>query len=408
MPIYAYKGIDAAGKKVTGTVDGENLKVARAKLRKMNVFPTDVAEAGQKVSMGGDINISRFFQRVKPQDIANMTRQLSTLINANIPLVDALAALVDQVENPLLKETLSKIREKVTEGGRLADALRSYPKIFTELYTNMVAAGEASGALDTVLTRLADITESQAKLQSKVKGALTYPAVMAVVGVALMGFLLVSIVPKITKIFEDTKATLPLPTRVLVATSHFLSSYWYVAILFIVILFVAFNRYKKTEKGRLLIDKMMLKAPIFGEMFRMIAISRFCRTLSTMMASGVQLLTAMDIVKNIVENSVLTQVIEDTKNSVKEGESIAEPLKRSGQFPPIVTQMITIGEKTGELEVMLERVADNYDLLVDTKVSTLTTLLEPLMIIVMGGVVSFIVLSILFPILKMGQLAKGG
>jgi general secretion pathway protein F len=409
MPIYSYKGIDAAGKKVAGTVDGENVKAARARLRKLNVFPTDVSEAGQKkgISLGGEINILKMFQRVRAPELANMTRQLAVLVAANIPLVDSLTALVEQVENPLLKETLSKIRERVTEGGRLADSMRSYPKIFSELYTNMIAAGEASGALETVLKRLADITEKQAQLQSKVKGALTYPIVMAIVGMLLMGFLLVTVVPKITKIFEDTKATLPLPTRVLVAVSHFLSSYWYVVILLIPILAYAYNRFKKSEKGTNYIDRMKLKAPIFGQIFRMLAISRFCRTLATMMASGVQLLTAMDIVKNIVENSILTKVIEETKNSVKEGESIAEPLRRSGQFPPIVTQMISIGEKTGELETMLERVADNYEQLVDTKVSTLTTLLEPLMIVVMGAVVSAIVLSILLPILKLNQIAKG-
>src|SRR4030095_1896381 len=385
------------------------VKAARAKLRRMNVFPTEVEESGQtsNISLKGGIQFAKYFQRVKVQDLANMTRQLSTLIAANIPLVDSLTALVDQLKNSLLKETLSKIRERVTEGTRLADAMRSYPDIFSELYTNMIAAGEASGALDTVLTRLADITESQARLKSKVMGALTYPIVMAAVGMLLMGFLLITVVPKITKIFEDTKATLPLPTKILVAVSNFLQSYWYVVLILIPVAVYLFRRFKKSERGRNLIDRFTLKAPIFGEMFRMIAISRFCRTMATMMAAGVQLLTALDIVKNIVENSILTKVIEDTKNSVKEGESIGEPLRRSGHFPPLVTQMIAIGEKTGELEAMLERVADNYEQQVDTKVATLTTLLEPIMIVVMGGVVSAIVLSILLPILKLNQIAKG-
>src|SRR5262245_43745848 len=233
MPIYSYKGIDAAGKKVAGTIDGENVKAARAKLRRMNVFPTEVDEAGHAptLSLKGGVNLSKYFQRVRVQDLANMTRQLSTLVSANIPLVDALAALVEQTENPLLKETLSKIREKVTEGGRLAEAMRGYPSSFTELYTNMISAGEASGALDTVLTRLADITESQARLKSKVMGALTYPIVMALVGLALMGFLLVTVVPKITKIFQDTKASLPLPTKILVEVSNFMQSYWYLLLL---------------------------------------------------------------------------------------------------------------------------------------------------------------------------------
>ncbi len=409
MPVYSYKGMDAAGKKTAGIVDAENVKAARAKLRRMNVFPTEVNEggAGGGKNFAGSAKLGKLFQRVKVQDISNMTRQLSTLMSANIPLVDSLTALVDQVENPKLRGTLSQVREKVTEGSRLADALRAHPDVFDDLYINMIAAGEASGSLDTVLKRLAEFTEGQAKLRSKVVGALTYPIVMALVGVALMGFLLVSVVPKITKIFEDSKATLPLPTQILVSTSHFLSSYWYLVILLIPAFVFAFKKFKNSKKGTLMIDKFTLRAPIFGEMFRMIAISRFCRTLATMLASGVQLLSAMDIVKNIVQNSVLTQVIEDTKLSVKEGESIAEPLRRSGQFPPIVTQMIAIGEKTGELETMLERIADNYEQQVDTKVSTLTTLLEPIMIVVMGAVVSFIVLSILFPILKLNQIAKG-
>lgn len=403
MPIYSYKGIDATGKKVSGSLDAESVKGARVKLRKLNVFPTEVNEGSASKNAGKGISL---FQKVKVQDIAEMTRQLATLIGANIPLVDSLNALVEQIENPKLKQALSGIRDKVTEGSRLADAMQAYPQIFSDLYLNMIKAGETSGALETVLNRLADFTENQAKLQSKVKGALTYPVVMGFVGVILMIFLLVGVVPKITKIFEDANIPLPLPTQILVSVSHFLSDYWYLLILAIFPAVYLLRRFKRSAKGRNMIDRFSLKAPIFGDMLQKLAIARFCRTLSTMMASGVQLLNALDIVKNIVGNTILTQVIEDTRNSVKEGESIAEPLRRSGQFPPIVTQMITIGEKTGELETMLEKVANNYEQQVDTKVSTLTTLLEPIMIVVMGVVVAFIVLSILFPMLKMNQVVK--
>lgn len=408
MAVFSYKGMDAAGKKVSGIIDAENLKSARAKLRKVNVFPTEVNEGGRKdgVSVSGGFSIRKFFGKPKVSDVANMTRQLSTLINANIPLVDALSALVEQIEQPVLRSALSEIREKVREGARLADAMRSYPNIFGDLFINMVHAGEISGALDTVLLRLADFTEGQARLNSKVKGALTYPLVMGIVGVALMGFLLVFVVPKIVKIFEDTKATLPLPTRVLVGLSGFVQNYWYLVILAGIGLYFAFKKYKAKPKGRRFLDKMSLKVPIFGDMFRMIAVSRFCRTLSTLMAAGVQLMPSLDIVKGIVDNMILSEVIEETRTSVKEGESIAEPLKRSGQFPPLVTHMIAIGEKTGELETMLEKVANTYDDQVNTKVSTLTTLLEPLMIVVMGGIVAAIVLSILLPILKLNQMAK--
>jgi general secretion pathway protein F len=393
---------------VSGIVDAENLKAARIKLRKLSVFPTEVGEgsAGGGGALTGGLDFKKYFQKIKVSDVANMTRQLATLLNAGVPLVDALGALVEQTGQPQLKSALSEIRERVREGSRLADAMRGYPKIFGDLYINMVHAGEISGALDTVLTRLAEFTEGQAKLTSKVKGALTYPLVMAVVGIALMGFLLVFVVPKIVKIFEDTKAVLPLPTRILVGVSHFVSNYWYLVILLLIGLFFAYRKFSSRPKGRRMIDKMRLKLPIFGEMFRMIAISRFCRTLATLSSSGVQLMPSLDIVKGVVSNVVLVEVIEETRNSVKEGESIAEPLRRSGQFPPLVTHMIMIGEKTGELESMLERVADTYDDQVDTKVSTMTTLLEPLMIVVMGLVVSAIVLSILLPILKLNQLAR--
>lgn len=408
MAVFSYKGMDAAGKKVAGIIDADNIKSARAKLRKSKIFPTDVSEGGRGggISVGGGIDFKKYFEKVKVTDVANMTRQLSTLLNANVPLVDSLGALVEQIDNEKLKSAISEVRERVKEGARLADSLKAYPEIFGNLYINMVHAGEISGALDVVLARLADFTESQARLNSKVKGALTYPVVMAIVGMGLMGFLLVFVVPKIVKIFEDTKATLPLPTKILISVSSFVQSYWYLVILLGIGIYFGMKKWLATPKGRRLFDGWKLKVPIFGEMFRMISIGRFCRTLSTLTSSGVQLMPALDIVKGIVNNVILEEVIEDTRISVKEGESIAEPLRKSGQFPPLVTHMIRIGEKTGALENMLERVADNYEEQVDNKVSTLTTLLEPLMIVVMGGVVSAIVLSILLPILKLNQIAR--
>ena len=333
-----------------------------------------------------------------------MTRQLATLLGANIPLVDALSALADQIENPLLKKSISQIKDKVTGGARLADAMKAFPKVYSDLYIHMIRAGEASGALEAVLERLADFTEYQAMLKSKVMGAMMYPIIMSGVGMSLMLYLLISVVPKIVSIFEDAEAVLPLPTRILMAVSSFAQNYWYLIILGMILAGYFIRRYIKTPAGRMRLDRLSLKAPIFGELFRKIALSRFSRTLSTLLRSGVQLLQALDIVKNVVNNKVLAEVIDNTQHSVKEGESIAEPLKRSGQFPPMVVHMITVGEKTGALETMLEKVADTFDTEVDTTVNTMTTLLEPLMILVMGGVVSFIVLSILLPILKMSEL----
>lgn len=408
MPNFSYRGINAQGKSAVGVIDAESEKAARLKLRKIGIFPTEVGVEGAKkkggIRLGGEVDFGKYFQRVGGKDLAMMTRQMATLISAHIPIVDTLSALIDQTQNPKLKNVLGSVKERVVQGGRLSDAMAAHPKVFSNIYVTMIGSGEAAGALEVVLKRLADLTEKQATLKGKVIGALMYPMIMGLVGISLMGFLLVYVVPKVTKIFEDVKATLPLPTRILIGLSHALADYWYLFILLAVALGYGVRRFLKTPRGRLFYDRMTLKLPIFGNLFRLVAVSRFARTLATMIASGVPLLKAMDIVKNVVQNSILIQAIETSKNSVREGEGIGETLRRSGQFPPLVTHMISIGEKTGELETMLERVADSYDAQVDNVVGTLTTLLEPLMILMMGGVVSFIVMSILLPILQLNQL----
>jgi general secretion pathway protein F len=409
MPVYQYVGIDRKGKRSSGMVDAESERAARFKLRKTGIFPTSLSARGsaaspQKVSLGMQIDFSKYFQRVKVQDLALMTRQLASLLNAGIPLVDAVEALIDQVDNVKLRTILTEVREQVVAGAKLSDSLNKHPKIFGDLYVNMVNAGEASGTLDVVLMRLADFTEGQAQLRSKVIGALIYPAIMTVVGFALMAMLLVFVVPKVTAIFADVNVALPLPTRILMSFSNSLKEYWYLFALMIPVAYYAIKRFLKTPKGRAWWDRKSLKLPLFGKLQMMMVVSRFSRTLGTLLSSGVPLMTAMDIVRNIVTNTQLRSVIEQTRDNVREGQSMAEPLKRSGQFPPIVTHMIAIGEKTGELEKMLERVADNYDMQVDNTVSTLTTLLEPIMILVMAVIVAFIVMSILLPILQLNQM----
>lgn len=406
MPAYQYKGIDAKGKPVSGIVDAENDRAARLKLRRTGIFTTEIYPEGAKkgFSISGKISSIPYFQRVKTAELAHMTRQLATLLAANIPLVEALTALGEQVANPLLKKAIPQIKDKVVEGRRLHDAMRAYPDIFNDLYIYMIQAGESSGALEQVLSRLADFTEYQAELKSKVTGAMMYPVIMSLVGSSLMLYLLISVVPKIVTIFQDAKAILPLPTRILMAVSSFAQGYWWLLLILAVFGGWFLRRYIKTVAGRTRLDRLSLSAPVFGELFRKIAISRFSRTLGTLLRSGVQLLPALDIVKNVVNNRVLSEAIDATQGSVREGESIAEPLRRSGQFPPMVIHMIAVGEKTGALENMLEKVADSYDAEVNTTVGNLTTLLEPLMILIMGGVVSFIVLSILLPILKMSDL----
>lgn len=405
MPVFNYTGINDKGKKTSGVVDADHEKNARLKLRKMGIYPTTVRQAGKGggLSLSMNVDLNRYFQRVKTQDMAMMTRQLSTLVSAGIPLVESLMALEDQIENVKLKSSITTIRERVTEGSKMSDAMKAFPKLYDELFINMINAGENSGALDIVLQRLADFTESQAKLKSKVVGAMIYPIIMAVVGTGLMILLMVSVVPKVTSLFENTEATLPLATRILIGISDGLIDYWYLIVAVVVLLAYGIKRYHKTEKGRDFFDRKSLKLPLFGELLRMVAISRFSRTLATLLSSGVPLLNAMDIVRNIVTNTVLKRVVEETKNSVKEGESVAEPLRRSGEFPPLVTHMIAIGEKTGQLEKMLERIADAYDSRVDTNVSALMTTLEPLMILVMATVVGFIVIAILLPMLQLSD-----
>ena len=402
MPVYEYKGIDAVGKKVSGMMDAENEKVLRVKLRKTGVFTTEMFLSGSRATtLKSDVKSIRLFKRVKVGELAHATRQLATLISANVPLVEALAALTEQIENDLLKKAISQVKEKVTQGARLADSLKEFPNIFSELYIHMVRAGEISGALDQVLTRLADFTEYQAKLVGKVRGALTYPLVMAVVGLLLMTFLMVRVVPGILSFFISSKQELPLPTKIVWGISQFMQSYWWIILPVIVIFVILLKRYFKKPSGKLKLDRFTLKMPLFGPLFRKLAVSRFSRTLATLLRSGVQLLPALEIVKYVVSNVVLADVIDKARTQVKEGESLAAPLRQSRQFPPLVTQMIAIGEKTGNVEVMLEKIADGYELEVDTTVNSLTTLLEPLMIVVMGGMVGLVVFAIMLPILQM-------
>ena len=410
MPVFEYKGLDARGKQVKGVHDAADPKALRSALRKNGVFLTEILDQERGgVTALAKRDVKMLGGRIKPLDISLMTRQLATLIGAGIPLVDSLTALVEQVDKEKFKKVLSEIRERVNEGGSLAEALAHHGKVFPTLYVNMVRAGESSGTLDLVLVRLADFTEYQVRLRSKVQGAMMYPIIMIFVAIIIVSILFVVVVPKIIKIFDRLQATLPVPTKILIATSHLVKNYWWLIILVVVFSAFMFLRYINSEKGREKWDRFKLWVPIFGPIVMMIAIARFTKTLATLLASGVPILTALDIVKAVLGNVVLEKVIDEARSSIQEGESIAAPLKRSGRFPPIVTHMIAIGEKSGELENMLTNVANAYDSQVDTKINTLTSLLEPIMIVAMGGVVGFIVFSILLPILKMNQaLGKGG
>ncbi len=400
MAVFSYKGISAQGKKVSGVVDGESLKAVKTRLKKDGIVVLEISEAsaartaaGRAMTFGG--------RKVRMSDLANATRQLATLLSAGLPLMDALSVLVEQENSPGLKAALSSVRDDVREGSSLADALRSNPKAFSPLYINMISAGEASGTLELTLERLADFLEEQVRSRGRLLAALAYPALMTIIGMGVLFFLFSFVLPRVVGMFEDMKRQLPLITLLLLKIVNFISGYWWLIMISVGACIYYLKRYFNTPPGRERIDAMMLKAPVFGNLIRMIAVSRFARTLGILLQNGVPALTALDIVKNVVGNTVLAAAIQRARESVREGESIADPLRRSGLFPPVVVQMAAVGEKSGELEKMLLKVSDSLDRAVESRITALMSLMEPVIILVMGAVIGFIVIAILLPILQM-------
>ncbi len=409
MAVFEYRGIQAqTGKSVKGYRDADNAKALRALLRKDGVLLTQAqqeTEAHAK-KQRREIDLLAFLRRPSAADVAVMTRQLATLIRAGVPLVDSITALVDQVEKEALVRVLTAVRESLKAGTSFAKSLEVHPKIFPPLFVNMVAAGEASGTLESVLERLADFMETQARLKGKVTAALAYPVLMMFIGAVMVSVLMISVVPKVVSIFDNLGQELPWYTELLIFTSNMFAGYWWLMLIVLGGSIYGFQRWRKTEAGRLQWHKFILRVPIFGRLNLLVAVARFARTLSTLLASGVPLLTAMDIVKNVLGNALLEGVVATAIGSIREGESIAEPLKRSGEFPPMVTHMIAIGERTGQLEQMLENVSRAYEADVETKVVALTSLLEPIMIVFLGGIVGFIAMAILMPLVQMNQLVQ--
>ncbi len=409
MPIYAYKGLTAHGQGVSGVIDAESPRDAHVSLRRRGIFPTQITEervAATAPATHTTVRVAALFERVSAPELALLTRQLATLAGAGLPLVESLSTLIEQLEHPVLKRTLSHVRQQVREGRSLADALRSHPRIFSEIYVNMVRAGEESGALEIVLSRLADYTEGQARLLRSVQSALTYPLLMMLVAGAILLFLLAYVVPQITRLFSDTGQVLPVMTRILLGVSSFLAVYWWGPLLFVGLGILGGMRLVRTTRGREWYDRVLLGLPWVGRLLQRVSVARFARTLSTLLASGVPILTALHIVKALMSNSLLRRAVEEARTSVQAGEGLATPLKRSGLFPALLIQMVAVGERSGELETMLARAADAYDEEVAIALSRLTSLLEPLTILVMGGVVLYIVLAILLPIFQLNQLVR--
>lgn len=405
MAAFEYRGLNKAGKEVKGVRDADNEKSLRSSLKREGIYLTKVGKGKVKGGAGlsKEIDFAQYFEKIKPTDVAILTRQLATLVKAGIPLVEALGAVTEQIEKPKLRRIISKIKQDVSEGSTLAHAVSKHPDAFSPLFPNMIRAGEASGTLDSVLSRLAEFTEASVKLRQKVKGAMMYPIIMVVVGGLILTGMFIYVIPQITQIFADTGMELPLVTRMVIGMSDILRDYSIIMVILMIGSIWGFRRWKKTEKGATTWDRLKLKFPVFGPLFLMIGVARFTKTLATLLRSGVPLLTALDICKAVLENRVLVAVVEDTRVSVKEGANLADPLKRSGRFPTMVTHMIAIGERSGALDEMLEVVAESYESQVENRISGLTTLLEPIMIVGMGITVAIIVFAVLMPILQMNE-----
>lgn len=407
MPVYQYKGLRVDGQGTAGIIDADSLRGARHRLRTSGIYPTDVIEKPQaEVGRGLPVSARAGSAVLASQDLAILTRQLATLLAAGLPLVEALGVLIEQSERKSIQSLLAEVREQIREGKALSRALEAFPCDFTTIYLHMVRAGEASGTLEPILLRLAEFLDNQLKLKHQVTNAIMYPLLMLVVGVGILFFLMIFVVPKITAVFTDLHQALPWPTLLLIAISGVLAHYWILLLGGALLLVGAFRRAIATPTGRARADRLLLKAPLLGTVARMVSISRLAGTLATMLGSGVQLLEALDVAKRVMNNSVLEQAVTEARENIREGESIAVPLKRSGMFPPLVTHMIGVGEKSGELEEMLRRIAQIYDSEVDRVITRLTSLMEPVMILFMGSIVFFIVLAILLPIFQMSQIVR--
>ncbi|MGH8011656.1 MAG: type II secretion system inner membrane protein GspF [Candidatus Binataceae bacterium] len=406
MPVFAYRGLSNNGRSVAGVIDADSARSARGKLRELGIFPTNLAEeeARQQSLRQWLPSIGR--RKIPPTELALMTRQLSALLGAGVQLVEALTALSEQTTRPAAKKMLSQVRENVREGRSLADALAAHPDIFSELYIGMVRAGETAGALEGVLDRLAEYSERQSEFVSKVRGALTYPIIMMCVGAAIMAFLVTYVVPQVTTIFQEQHAALPIATRILIGMSGFLTTYWLPIIFAVIGLSAAILAGLSTNRGKRIYDTWLLRLPYIGPTITRVICARFARTLATLLSSGVQLLPALTAVKRVVTNGLLAEAVEDSRESIREGHGMGQTLARSGLFPPLLIEMIKVGERSGELEQMLERVADNYEREVENSLRQMTTVLEPLMTLVMAAVIVFMMLAVLLPIFQLNQLMQ--
>ncbi len=410
MPIFEYKAFTPTGETKIGILDADSPREARIKLRKENIHVVEIRSADekpqtlrQKIQRRKVSAQSAFGGKRRLDDVATVTRQMATLLAAGIPLTETLRAIIEQAENKKIEMVFREVREKINQGAGLADALAMHPQYFSELYINMIRAGEASGNLDIVLRRVAEFLAAQRRWRKKVGAALTYPVVLVIFGVVIVMFLMTFVVPKITSALSQQGKILPLPTRVLISISDITANYWWVFILVVAGIIWAIEKFYRSNRGRLLIDGLLLRIPIFGSLMLKQGVARFATTFSTLLKSGVPVVNCLDVSKKIVNNRVLEDVIALIKDRIVEGTDIATPMKMSGKFPPMVGYMVAVGEQSGQLEKILDQIADAYEEEVDVSTQKVTSTLEPILIAIVATVVAFIVLSIIWPILEMSN-----
>jgi type IV pilus assembly protein PilC len=389
---FNYKVRDRAGNQITGSLQADSEALVLHRLREMGYTPLDVTKVKKgfgSIELGGT--------KVKLKQLSVFSRQFATMVNSGLPILRGLSILSEQTESKELSRVLVVARLDVEQGASLSQAFQKHPKVFNDLYVSMIRSGETGGSLDDTLLRLAALLEREVYLRGKIKSAMTYPVAVVGLVVLIMSAMLLFVVPQFKNIYAQLGSSLPLPTEVLLKMSEFLKSYWYIMIFLAFATRFAFRRYKKTDSGRDLIDAMKLKVPVFGSLFQKSSLSRFSSTLAMLLHSGVPILGALDIVSDTVNNRVLAKAVTDVQNSVREGESIAKPLSKHAVFPPMVVQMIAVGEETGQVDIMLEKVAQFYDQEVEASVDALTSLIEPILIAVIGMFVGAAVIALYMP-----------
>jgi len=397
MPIYIWEGTTARGEKKKGEIEAQDERAVRIILKRQRIVPKKIKQKSKDLFE----NISFLQPRVTSKDIVLFTRQLSTMIDAGLPLIQALEVQAAQQENKTFRKILTDIKNEVAAGSTLAEALRKYPKYFDNLYINMVAAGEVGGTLDEVFSRLATYMEKSERLKRKVKSALTYPAIVFAISIMVLAVILIFVIPVFQKMFAEFGHALPTPTQIVINISEFVKSYIFVIIGAIILFIIMFKRFYATENGKRIIDRLLLKAPVFGPLLKKVAVAKFSRTLGTLITSGVPIIEALRIAAGTSGNKIVEEALQKVKASIAEGRSIAQPLQESGVFPPMVVQMIAVGESTGALDQMLNKIAEYYDEEVDAAVDGLTAMIEPFMIVFLGGTIGSIIIAMYLPIFKM-------